>query len=94
MWPRATIIGVEDSEIDCQLQEGMEAEQKWKKKQGFLVPSPKKVQSGPGGPNASGWEARDDGALERAVAARPLEVTRGMRNRGEVYLRGEENSPL
>jgi len=45
MWPGATIIGVEDSEIDCQLQEGMEAKQK-RKRFFFWYPAQKKTSPG------------------------------------------------
>jgi len=60
------------------LNERIEAEQKRKKIQRFFG-TQKKTYPGPDGSNASGWRARCDGALQRAVAARPLERTRGMR---------------
>jgi len=48
-------------------------------KKGIWYPTQKRNRPGPDGPNASDWGARGDGALQRAVAARPLERTRVMR---------------
>jgi len=45
------------------LTEGIEAEQKGKKQKDFLVPSPKKKQPGPDGPNALGWCGRLRGPI-------------------------------